>query len=858
MKRIGLLLAILAGMSLAQTFPKKFIERYQRAHQRLEDGYWEQALKEYQGLLKDATKYGFLGETQFRIGECLFNLGRYTEAANQFELLKGSMDPRYKYLEPEIEYALGVCYLMQGNFAMAESYFGRTSLPSRAALGEGILSYRKAFIEKEKELSKEDYQEALRKLSGQKGPLALFYTARCYIGLKRSLEAMAVLNKIVKLYPHTRHEEYARYNMGEALFAVDDYAGALLKFREFLSRYPKSNLVPYASYKLACCLYEERRYGEAVDRLRRLTGHDDPNLVAHVHYIMGMCYKEEKRYSQALREFQWVRSNYPNSLLSFYGAFRLYEVYKDEGKNEEARLAASQFAQALRGFAATEELHGLGEYVSGMDRYEHKDYASALEEFKNIYQLYEDSPLREPAAAMILLCENRLGRYDDAVGWGSYYLEKYPKYEKGMGDWRARFLYNLADAYYYSGDKVQAENYYRKVKEEFFGTETQPLARASLAWMFLEQKRYEQALNEFRTLYTAGGTRSVPAIVLSLFGAGIAYYNLASKETDSAKAAEGYDSALVYFNIDKEGYEKLGLTCDLAMELVDDNLYYAGMCYSRLGYYANALEVWQKLISDYPESPKAKDGGLKLARVYFLGRKYDDAITAATWVMQHFPNTSEAEEAHILIAQSYYNNGQYDLAMKEYQNIKRATLNDSIAKLSQEGIEEVYRLKAIKAATPRDMAMVIAELRAENPNSPYLAELYYTLGDRYMEAKDYEKAVEAFTESEARADTSYLADAMLGVAEAYYNLKEWAKSADEYAKFIERFKEHPKRPAALYYEGVCYFNLGSVYYQDQNPIFRRYYKEAMKLFNEVMVKYPKSEYKKEAEKSFKKAEEMLR
>jgi tetratricopeptide (TPR) repeat protein len=847
MKKIAFFFSlILPLVSVAQPQLERFKARYDRAESLMEQGFYEQAIREFKGAMGEAQRYGFQGEVRSRVGECYFNLGKYLEAISEFEGILASTQPGYEYLKPEARYGVGTAYLMLGNFQLAEEYFRQiTTQSDLARLGQGILKYRMAGIEEDPVVVPQLYQDALRQLEGLDQPIALLYSARAYTQLRRPLEAMAFLNRVVREQPNTRYEEFARFNMGDALFNYGDYGGARIKYQEFLTRYPQSVLNDYASYKLACCYLDQERYGEALDLFNHLTRHENRYLAAHALYFAGEVYSLQGRLDDALTQFQRVRANYPGTDLELYASYRLYETYRHRGMNEDAREAARHFAQMVREAGTREKFQGLGEFVGGYDKFEYGDYSGALADFQNIYEFYEKSPLREPAATMVLLCNNLLGRYTETVGWGRRYVEANPEYEKDLKDWRARLLFNLADGYYYSGDLVNAEHYYNEVKSRFPYSEVNALARSSLGWIYLHQNHPEQAYNEFKGLFQSQNTT---AAVLALFGAGIANYNMAQ-----------YDSALSYFVFDEALYRKQGLICNFSAELVDDNLYYSGMCYSRLGYYANALDAWQRLITEYPASPKARDGALQLGGLYFQGGKYQDAITAFDWLIGHFPGSAEAEQAQLQKVQAYYNMGDYARARQEADNLVRATSSDTLLERAEGVKEMVYYRQALQASDPAAMAEAIAQLRAELPHSQYLPQLYYNLGECYSKAEDHQRALEAFQQVGAIADTGELVrSARLGIAEVYFKLKDWVRTIEEYGRFVDQYPEDEAVSGAIYYQGVAYYNLGRQYQEAGSAGWRDYIQQAMGLFKRIADNYPKSEFIEEARKNLETCEQLLR
>jgi outer membrane protein assembly factor BamD (BamD/ComL family) len=464
------------------------------------------------------------------------------------------------------------------------------------------------------------------------------------------------------------------------------------------------------------------------------------------------------------------------------------------------------------------------------------DYDATIRHFREIVVENEGFPLlRELAMAMTLLCYNLMERYDDAIAISAPYLRRYPESDEL---WRSHILYHLADAYYYLERYGDAERFYRQVKEKFPATELEPFASVSIGWTYLHQGRYDEAHWEFERLMKANPNPTVT--VLAIYGQGVGYYNRAS-----------YDSARAFFSFDEARYAKEELSCRLASELLADNLYYAGLCYERLGYYGDALDAWKRLVSLYIGSDKAPDAAFRIGDLYFRSEAYESAISYLKVVRDNYPQSPLARNAVLLTAQSYYNLGDDEGAQRLYKEFLAAYPKDSLLVLP--AMEASYARLARRAPSPDQMAAVLERFLADIPGSSYLPELLYELGGRYYDQGDYRRGVEAFKKLVLSYPTTQQAPlAQLRMAECYESLKDFEAAARTYKEFIDNFSTHPELPRAFYKLGSAYLLLGNERHN------RDYFRRALPLFEQVIERFPSSQFCEPARKQLEYCKRMLK
>jgi len=767
----------------------KLVTDYEIGHQLFLQEHYTDAAKYFKSMV---GKYGgseFEDEIRFRLAECYFNLNDYRNAKKNFEkILKRK---KSTYLEPECLYAIGLIDILQNNFREAEDVLQKLlknpayQQEERANFALGVLHYFRG-----------SYEEAKEKLEGIGLLEAKFYYGKTLSRLGKPLLSIAVFKEILDTAPNTPIAVLAEFSRAEALFFNKDFEGAKITFYEFILNYPKSPLNDYAHFFLAAALIHAGDFAAASEHLLPLTRHSDNLLAAHSSYFLGICRMNLGDGLGSVSAFQRVRANYPNTQIASYANLQLTNALLAAGDTVQALVSASQLATMF----TTGELSSVGEYLTGMIYFQKGDYFNAANNFELISQRYPNSPLREPAAAMLLYSLNNLKQYDHTVTFGSRYIKDFPD-EKSP--WRGRTLYFLGEAYYYKNNFADAEKYFLRVTKNFFGIEVTPYARVGLAYSIYNQARAKEALDIFSTM-----TQTIfddSSLVISAYlGVGYTQYNLGN-----------YMGALDTFELLYNTYPK-DERCAVPA------LFYAGMCYYNLEYYINAIESWEKLIGTFPLAEKSAEAGFRAGDTYFKALEYEKARALFRWVVENHPLSEYARSSQLAIGQSYYNEQSFDDAIREFQKYLDLFPTSEEAASARKSMAMCYYQKGLESID--DMKIFVDKF----PQDELAADGQYQIARSFFDDEKYIEALDEFLKVVVNfPSSSYAPDALLLAAECAVNVKNWQKATDLYKRYLSYFPKAEQR------DGV-YFNLGTSYYNLKE------YGEALTNFKVIVDSFPDS------------------
>ena len=138
--------------------------------------------------------------------------------------------------------------------------------------------------------------------------------------------------------------------------------------------------------------------------------------------------------------------------------------------------------------------------------------------------------------------------------------------------------------------------------------------------------------------------------------------------------------------------------------------------------------------------------------------------------------------------------------------------------------------------------MLFAGCAAKEP--PFDPVAKFKEGEEHMQKESFEKARKAYQEIQEKAtDRSYDADIMLRIADTYFGEEKYDEALVEYQSFLNFHPVNKNAPYAQYQIAMCsYKELSTI---DRDPEVTR---AALKEFQKLLQKYPRSAYEEEAKK----------
>ena len=527
---------------------------------------------------------------------------------------------------------------------------------------------------------------------------------------------------------------------------------------------------------------------------------------------------------------------------------------------------------------------------------------------------YPQSPKLDTAKLLLGQCDFLRGSYAEALDLFEELAHK--------SDNKDEVLFWRAETYLKQNSLKAAQNDYRSVIHDFPQSAYVPQAYYSLGWSFFEEKKFDEAKAVFSRLiaqFPAHQLSSDAALKMAECDYNAGHLKEAIEEFKllTTRFPQSAHICTIYFNIAESFYyleqfesalpyyqKVLGSSCEDALKLSaytgegwsyiklkkfteagnilktasefckthglsmeEPALVRANWAYEQASY-EEALGLFSDFIKDYPQSQHWAQGYLGRANVYYLLRRYEEALgdyrhllnqtdpdifvkvqfglgwcelkmghleAAVSHFQEVFDKTNDADvkaSSLIQMADVYQESGHWDDAVGLYERVKKDFSNNSM-------MDYVLYRQAIVFLKLEKMDATLfnfQHLEADFPNSPYLQDSDYYKGVISFKKNDWEQSVltmEHFLKklthpSEFTPEANYI------LALSRLNLKQPEEALKVFQKILRLYPTETEiaKNADI---GIakCQFQTGQ-------------YKEAIKRFKLIVYKYPKTNVEFEA------------
>ncbi|MFP4014615.1 MAG: tetratricopeptide repeat protein, partial [Chitinispirillaceae bacterium] len=287
------------------------------------------------------------------------------------------------------------------------------------------------------------------------------------------------------------------------------------------------------------------------------------------------------------------------------------------------------------------------------------------------------------------------------------------------------------------------------------------------------------------------------------------------------------------------------------------------------------LDYTEKFQQKFPESSNAAEVLYLGANIHYSAKSYDNAIRVFKQITEQYPDAKITPKATRMLANSYSNNKQFDMAQSTYNQLLSSTSQDSkeydevidLAAGSMYKEAEAIKKKGDMAAA----AEAFKTISGTYANSKVADRGWFEAGVCYEEAKELDRAAETFEQlpvqfpksdlrekafvraaknykknnKQDRAAQVYLTAAntitkaefaipsLSSASECYQELEQYDMAGKMFELIYERYADDPKTPQALYNAGLI-FEKGKLY------------PNAINVYEALAKRYPDNEYAAEA------------
>jgi len=264
----------------------------------------------------------------------------------------------------------------------------------------------------------------------------------------------------------------------------------------------------------------------------------------------------------------------------------------------------------------------------------------------------------------------------------------------------------------------------------------------------------------------------------------------------------------------------------------EDELATADFDYARIlaekGFYDLAMVAYKDAIKEHKDHERVEEALVSIADLKAAMGRLDEALADYQKFLKDYAYSKQAMRARFGIGEVLYEKGDYEGALKQFRFIAENdedTASDAYIRASYNVCWCLMKLGRYEEAARgfQEFAVVYAGL-------DMATESWLALGECYLKMGKGDKALYAFTKARALSkDKNMLLRATYGLGRACYEAKKFDDARRAFDDMVKRAGGGAYAALADWWKALCYEGEGN-------------YNKAIEAFNEIMKKYPGTEY----------------
>lgn len=668
-----------------------------------EQGLYEEAIAAFSEILKRFPTSNLIEDVHFKIGESLYNLRQYEDSIVKFNsYLKkypqsNRADQIYFYIA-EANYYLENFEAAIKNYSLVINISKDERLANLARVSSGW-SYLRLKKYKEAQTMFEQAQSIAQSKNLELDD-ALLGKASLFVQMEDYAKGLAVYEELINKLPNSRWSIDAQLGKANCLHELGKYQEAVSVYKEILNRSSArkefAEQIEKVYFGLAWSYLKLGKFKEAVDYFQKvmevspdrsvrlsalcqigdiyqdigemqsavdtydriLKDYPESFYSDYIQYREGLALLKLDRVDAATLIFQGLSKNYPKSRFITDARYYLGMSYFKKGDFEASK---EQFEDLLEGLSKDSEYRPELMYSLGLNLTYLKDFKKAVDIFERTKKEYgKNEELVQRCDFEIADTLYQWGKDQDAIKKFKLILYKYPKSMVAL-----KTLLWLGDYYLKTQRFDMSRKYLQSLLDDYPDSEKSDEARYLLGMTFKLEKKYDDALNEFKKILANEKNKMI-------IEASLAVADILSELSKLDEAVEIYQRIVTkYPTAAKEAYVKLG---DL---------------YRNSSSFNKAVEAYQKALSLTSED----SGNISNSQIQFSlaeaiegAQDFNKAIENYLKIPYLYPQDRKwVIKSYLRVAKLFEDKENWEEAKKIYEKIAQEEVEE--AKFALERLE---------------------------------------------------------------------------------------------------------------------------------------------------------------------------
>lgn len=588
------------------------------------------------------------------------------------------------------------------------------------------------------------------------------------------------------------HQPDRLFSQGKEMFLDNNYVGSQHSLQEFKNRSKDAKLIQEADYMIVSSSYYMGK-PDATNQLKDfLEKYPETYHRNQICFFTGSSHFAEKDWKKALYWFSQADMDYLSVNEQEDYSYRMAYASLQSGDRAEAKRLFGLLTRNSNKYAEP------ASYYLAYANFQDGEYNQALP----ILRRLKNSPEYKESATFLLMQSAFLqGDLNETVNEGQNYISSYPNSANSIEVYRL-----LGNSYYRLGNTSNAIRNYEKYMESTsspFRDDMYQLAEA-----YYQTGNYGGAVNALKNV--ASTTDKLGQAGQMLLGQSYLKLN------DTHNAIMAFDAAA---------------RSEFDRNISEEALYNYVMIQNRDGgsAFGEAITASQRFLTEYPSSKYTDDVNSVMATTLLSSKNYNTALAAINNIKSPGRQILDAKQVILyqLGVQNYIDK-KYDLAERDFNaTINLGNYNTEARNESYFWRGEIAYRKDDYQTAARDFSAYVSQASSSQKNYPLAL---YNLGYTSFQTKNYTKAqtdFKKYVNAETNRQSPNYSDALNRLGDTYL--------------FNRSFSE-----AERYYSQASAANPSNADYSDFQKAFvlglQRNYNGKVSALNNMMAKYPNSEY----------------
>ncbi len=533
-----------------------------------------------------------------------------------------------------------------------------------------------------------------------------------------------------------------------------NYRRSMNTFAEFGKRFKQGLWVEEAYYEWAISSFEAADYDAAIQILLDLIrNQDELKQPGNVYSILGESYfanGEYTRASQAFEEAEQV-ANIDPALRRQARFQKGWILFRNQAYEQAQPIFEAVYAEDPSSELGAEAL-----FWSGDSYYKLEQYGDAAKRFTLFIDNFPDHEMIGAARYSLGWSYFKTGDFERAVGPLEDFINNYNPPPIALYPYDVDTRLRVGDAYYALGDYRNAITFYNKAIGAEPGGD---YAMFQVANSYYRSNRTFEAVSNFRRML-----RIYPFSRLREQ----AQYNVAYIYLNTSN----YSQAIEEFQTVIRRYP--------GTDWAARSQYNIGDAYYNAGEYDRAVDAYQQVLENYPRSRYIIEAinGIQYAQLSAGGE--DSSSVILEEFLSDNPQSRTADRLRFRQAETVFQTGDYEGAIREFRQYLRVTNSDALAPEAYMNLGVAY-----KQVDQIDRAITSYKTILETyPNDDQVPGALTSLGLQYYELEEFDVSHEYFSQL-LQNERRYAQEAYIGMGNASLSKKQYEIARKEYEAALQ-------------------------------------------------------------------------